>query len=229
MRIYGHNTGLILQLAEQLRDVDVGLRWGGPQVAGAINGDVHLMDGLEQLQVLQTKRIKVPEFIVRFPTQPGEDWLGRRRHHTQGRDIIPVGSRIRGRRNWQNSDYFVRYIPNVVREWRFHILKGASIARGLKYYIGLRNNAGPIPEPEHPIIRSRRLGWHLRHDIDPPKALREQAKAAVEAVGYDLGAVDILELEDGTGCVLEVNSRPAIRDEYTIDKYASALRALAKG
>lgn len=228
MRIHGHATGSILLLAERLTDRnDIAVRWGGPQVAGAINGECHLMDGLEQLQTLKEKGIVVPEFIVQTDYIQNVDitgWLARRRNHTQGRDIIPVGQHVHGRRRWQNSDYFVKYQP-ARAEWRFHILEGVSIARGLKYYTGVRSTL--VPEPINtPIIRSRRLLWHLRHDISPPAVIREAAKAATAAVGYDLGAVDVLELEDGSPCVLEVNSRPAILDEYTLNAYSKALRNL---
>jgi len=193
-------------------------------VAGAINGQAHLLDGLEQLQILQSKGIGVPEFIWEpagefSPEIPGL-WLARKRNHSQGRDIIPVGVKIRKRRDWRDSDFFVKYVEGVVREWRFHVVNGRCIARATKVW------AGTGPEPtDAPIIRSRRLGWHMRHDIKPNKLLRETAKLAVKAVGYDLGAVDLLELTDGTSVVLEVNSRPAIRDEYTLAAYAAALRA----
>lgn len=223
MIIHGHNIGSILTLAARLHDCPVALRWGGPQVAGAINGQVHLLDGLEQLVKLRSLGVACPDFIVNADygiNIPEGLWLARKRNHTQGRDILQVGQRVRGRRPWQRSDYFVKYIP-AVREWRFHIFKGQSIGRGLKYRPD--NIYTPV---QHPIIRSRRLGWHLCHDVDPPRGLRDLAKRAVEAVGYDLGAVDLLELEDGSGVALEVNSRPSIRDEYTLGRYEQAFRSL---
>jgi|SRR5579859_161272 len=225
MQIHGHRSGSILVLEQRLQDCPIQLRWGGNRVAGAINGQAAILDGLDQLQVLQAASIRVPEFIVNqdysIPMPADGLWLARKRNHSQGKDIIPVGLKIRGRRSWQRSDFFVKYIPNVAREWRFHILAGKCIARATKVW------AGDGPEPtDPPIIRNRHLGWHMRHDIKPNKLLRETAKAAVIAVGYDLGAVDLLELANGEAVVLEVNSRPAIRDEYTLAAYEAALRAL---
>lgn len=224
MQIHGHQSGSITELARRLEDCNVSLRWGGNQVGGTtINGQAHLKDGFEQLVVLRDAGVRVPEFRAcdSWDTDITNMWLARKRNHSQGKDIIPVGTRVRGRRRWQDSDYVVKYIPNVVREWRIHILNGHSIARALKVW------AGPGSAPTtHPIIRSRRLGWHMAHDTKPPKGLRDVAKAAVAAVGYDLGAVDILELDDRSFVVLEVNSRPAIRDEYTLSAYERALRAL---
>lgn len=235
MQIFGHTDGSIQALAARLADIPtIRLRWGGPQVANAINGQVHLLDGLEQLQTMQAAGIAVPEFSVnplwavgqQPPEIPGI-WLARKRNHAQGRDILIAGQRVRGRRLWQASDYFVKYI-SAVREWRFHIFRGQSIARGLKCRVDSNGNNYyyTFDNMGEPIIRSRRLGWHLRHDIDPPKGLRPLAKQAVEAIGYELGAVDLLELEAGSGIVLEVNSRPAIRDEYTLSAYERAFRAL---
>lgn len=224
MQIHGHRSGSILTLAERLEDCPVAVRWGGDQVAGAINGRTHLLDGLEQLQTLQSKGVRVPEFIVNpdysIPMPTDGLWLARQRNHSQGKDIIPVGAKFRGRRKWQASDFFVKYVEGVVREWRFHVVAGRCIARATKVWAGVGD------EPTNaPIIRSRRLGWHMRHDIKPNKLLREVAKSAVEAVGYELGAVDLLELANGEAIVLEVNSRPAIRDEYTLAAYEAALRA----
>jgi hypothetical protein len=221
VQIHGHRSGSILELERRLSDTNVSLRWGGNQVVGAINGQAHLLDGLEQLELFDAKSIPCPDFSVTGEILTNEDlWLARKRNHSQGKDIIPVGAKLRKRRDWRDSDFFVKYVPNVVREWRFHILAGKCIARATKVW------AGNGPEPTvAPIIRSRRLGWHMRHDLEPHKSLRKVAKAAVKAVGYELGAVDLLELNDGSAVVLEVNSRPAIRDEYTLAAYAAALRA----
>ena len=228
MHVHGRTDGSITQLAARLTDCEISLRWGGNRVAGAINGEVKLLNGLEQLQIFKEKGVPCPEFLlpntpITLPIEGGVVWLARKAEHTQGRDILVVGGpRERGRRRWPNSDFFVKYIPDVVGEWRFHILKGESIARGQKFW------AGNGPEPTVvPTIRSRRNNWHIRHDSKPPKGLRALAKKAVEAVGYDLGAVDILQLADGSGVVLEVNSRPAIRDEYTLGQYEKAFRKLA--
>lgn len=240
MRIYGHTEGSIADLAARLQGVEVSLRWGGAYAPGSINGEVALLDGLNQLRTMQGAGIAVPEFTTELATaeawrQAGALVLGRKVEHTQGKDIRWEGQdRLRrtlrrGRvgaprlRDWRASDFFVKYMPSL-REWRFHIFKGESIGRGLKSW------AGPGPEPTAaPLVRSRRLGWHMVHNVQPPKGARTFAKAAVAAVGYELGAVDMLELADGSYIALEVNSRPAIRDEYTIAAYAAALRQLAAG
>jgi hypothetical protein len=234
MQILGHTRGAVLGLAERLRDCNVRLRWGGEQVADAINGKAHLHNGLEQLQAFT--KANVP--TIQYTTDPksrdawaaaGQIVLGRSLNHTQGLDIVWPG--ISAKRNiaWNKRDFWTIYKP-AAREWRVHIVNGHSIARGLKHFAP---EAGDKPLVDGKVlIRSRRLGWHMRHDVPPPKGLRDVAKAAVAAVGYDLGAVDILQVGDGKTVplqyfVLEVNSRPAIRDEYTLAAYEKALRNLA--
>lgn len=96
---------------------------------------------------------------------------------------------------------------------------GHSIARGLKF------QAEP-PWRKLPV-RSRSNGWRLRHDVAPPEGLRDLAKKAVEAVGYDFGAVDLLVQEDGTQTVLEIN-RAAGCDNYTASAYAQAIVGWAR-
>lgn len=215
MIIHGHAKGSILGLAEALEGVNIQLRWGGSQVPGAINGNVHLLNGLEQLQTLRDARVSIPEFTNTCPHDAHRVmWLGRKLNHTQGKDIITSGRRFKER------DFWVKYVP-AIAEWRIHILNGKSIARGKKVWVGQGSEPTTIP-----IIRSRRLGWHLDHTPDPPNHIREAARAAVAAVGYDLGAVDVLDLGGNQACVLEVNSRPAIRDPYTIAQYSKALRNL---
>lgn len=193
-------------------------------VPNAINGNVHLLDGLEQLETLRAAGVSCVDFLPEPPTDLGTNiFLGRKAEHTQGFDIRASNlPKERGKRPWSKSDYFTLYESTTIREWRFHIFKGQSIARALKVW------AGNGPEPtQHPIIRSRRLGWHMRHDVKPAGYLRELAKQAVEAVNYELGAVDLLELPGKVGKVLEVNSRPAIRDDYTLNAYEKAFRSLA--
>lgn len=229
MQILGHTRGSILTLADRLRDYPVRLRWGGPQVAGAINGSAHLHNGLEQLTAFVAAGIPT----VEFTTDPKlrDSWvasglmvLGRSLNHTQGLDIVWPGQSPKKNGAWLRRDFWTVYKPST-QEWRMHIVNGHSIARGLKSFSAA--NGISMPASGSPLIRSRRLGWVLRHDIVPPKGLRDLAKAACSAVGYDLGAVDILERKNGDFCtytVLEVNSRPAIRDEYTLTAYEKVFR-----
>lgn len=138
-------------------------------------------------------------------------WLGRKIHHTQGRDIL-----LPDRKFWRTRDYWTKYIPSTA-EWRIHVFDGNSIARGMKVFHGDQQ------EPTEFVIRSRARDYVMTHNVDPPRGVRQLAKAAVQAIGETFGAVDILIGQDGFQYVLEVNTAPAM-DNYTLRAYVKAIR-----
>ncbi len=217
MNIFGKTTPSVVALCERLQDVAGSIRWGGFKIAEGFNGQCNLYNGLQQLTKFRQATLPTIEFtadlnIARQWVAAGSIVLGRRTNHTQGRDII-----LPNNRHWEYRDYWTKYEP-AIEEWRFHIFKGLSIGRGRK-----ANMHTPYGET-HPIIRSRRRGWHIDHDSEPPKGIRKIAKDAVKTLGYDFGAVDIICTAPDTFKVLEVNARPALRDEYTLSAYEKAIR-----
>lgn len=227
MRIHGHNTGSIAALAARLQDVDLDLRWGGQQVPRAINGTIHLLDGLEQLQAFEAAGVPSVPFTLRLPealdwVEDGSVVFARKRNHTQGRDIITFGEHTlitaALTRRLTAADFYTRFAASTA-EWRIHIFQGQSIARAKKVYTAA---GAPALYP----IRSRRLGWTMEHTSEPPKDLRDLARAAAAACKYELAAVDVLQTGPKTFLALECNSRPALRDEYTLGQYVRAFRAL---
>lgn len=141
-----------------------------------------------------------------------EIWLGRKLHHTQGKDILLPDNKF-----WRIRDYWTKFIPST-EEWRIHIFDGKSIARGKKVL------ADTTQVPNTPInIRNRGRNWLMVHAPNPPRGMRELARRAVAAVGETYGAVDILVGTDRKFYVLEVNCAPAM-DEYTLAAYVKAIR-----
>jgi len=193
-------------------NVDKVVCWGS--IGEGLNGSPAIT-GVAQLEKLSNHEgVLVPEFT----TDPEEaaSWVqkglmvfGRRNNHTQGRDIVGPTQQA-----FYDRDYWVKMIPNISEEWRIHVFDGHSIARGKKVY----DDSSGVP----PCIRSRRRGWRMRHDVDPSRGLRPAAKAAVEALGYDFGAVDLVLTREGQMYVLEVNKQPGL-DDYTAQKYAVAI------
>lgn len=197
-------------LREKLEDVEVEgtLHWGteGDGVGGQVK-----LDAVQQFEKLRAAGLTVPDWHTTPPVH-GLVFMGRNLRHTQGRDIrFP-----RRRRNWlRDCDFFVDWVPSF-NEWRIHVWKKRVIARGIKHYTGTKGKAKFE-------IRSRRKGWRLRHDIDPPQAVRDAARKAVAALGYDFGAVDLLIRDpDDAIVILEVNSAPGL-DNYTADRYVKAI------
>lgn len=151
-----------------------------------------------ELRTLALAGIRVPM----FDTHPRPGWLGRSRVHMQARDL----------RHGTGRDFYVEKL-DIDKEFRFHIFNGKSIRRQFKE---------PRIDNPHPWIRSWESGWKLTPGGDATDDMRKTAVAAVKALNYDFGAVDIGRLRAGGFVVLEVNSRPGIEGS-TVTQYAKAL------
>lgn len=153
----------------------------------------------EELALLREKGVVTPEFSLQ---SRGEGWHPRRNNHMGGHDFLTPPTR---------GDYYVRKVE-VRSEFRVHILNGVSIRAGIKIHReGFLN--------PHPWVRSYDAGWRLEYGTACQEALRQAgrdlAKAAVEALGLDFGAVDLARKQDGTWCVFEVNRRPGLEGNTT--------------
>ena len=198
------------------QDMDVTVCWGTSSTFGLNSKPA--VTGCEQLAALADAALGAPYKLPEFTADPtvAAEWVrggglvfGRQNNHTQGRDIVGPTQRA-----FYDRDYWVKMIPAIAEEWRIHSFAGKSIARGKKIYEG--------EDVQPPIVRSRRRGWRMAHDITPPNGLRPAAKAAVAALGYDFGAVDLVRTADGSVYVLEVNKQPGL-DGYTAAQYVSAI------
>lgn len=214
------NSGKLLEqyiIAAPIPEKSIGVCWGITDPDTNYLNHMPQVNGLEQLKMVRDVGIKTPDFTTSL--EEAQEWaqshivFGRNLYHQEGRDIV-----TQRHRNFSNKDYWVKYIPNIHQEWRFHIFQGKSIARGLKVRV---ESIGP----DLPIC-NRRTGWRQVHNIDPPRGLRSTAKEAVEAVGYHFGAVDLAYMEDGTIYFFEVNKAPGLSN-YTAEAYTKAIMRVA--
>ena len=186
------------------------IHWGS--VGSGLNGKP-AVQGSDQLQRLKDADINVPDFTLdpetaAFWVAKGLMVFGRLDNHTQGKDILgPTQA------EFYNRDYWVKMIPNITEEWRIHVVGERSVARGKKIFTGRAS----VP----PCVRSRRRGWTMIHNVEPSQALRQAARAAVVALGYNFGAVDLVLTDKSEVFVLEVNKQPGL-DNYTANSYAAA-------
>lgn len=148
--------------------------------------------------------------------QEGRSVIGRSAYHTKAKDVV-----LHTSKKWIERDYWVEMVDIPFDEWRIHVCMGKTIARGLKVNTG--------PQVLKFAARNRRNGWTLSHAEEPPKGIRDVAKRAVAALGYDFAACDIIhKVVDGKSefYVLEANRAPGM-DNYTATAYAKAFRAIA--
>jgi len=136
-------------------------------------------------------------------------------HSGQGIEIIQEGE-------VPTAPLYTKYKKKRA-EYRVHVFKGEVIDTCQKKKSTEANNSGSI----NTFIRNHVNGWVFCRDGIIPSPPREKlAIRAVEALGLDFGAVDIIynESED-TNYVLEVNTAPGIVGQ-TLTKYVEAIAKL---
>lgn len=99
-------------------------------------------------------------------------------------------------------------------EYRVHILKGNVIDFQ-------RKKKRRDFEGRDRRIRNYNKGWvFCREGVELPEDVEEVSKNAVEALGLDMGAVDVLVDMDGVARVLEVNTAPGLTGT-TLERYVN--------
>lgn len=130
-----------------------------------------------------------------------DKFVGRPDYHSKGRGLWVCNSRadveraLRGTRRKRAATHFMEYIE-APREYRVHVFKGMSIR---------------ISEKQFFIDDDGKKDYTtIKPSITRLAYIRDAAKKAVEAVGLDFGAVDILANDEGQCWVLEVNAAPGL-------------------
>lgn len=185
------------------------IRWGSAkkpeldrQVSGVLNSAsavARASHKYRSLQLLQEAGLPIPAFS-RYPEDLAYPIFGRDFHHSGGKDIIQYDSLEDA--IGSNRDFYVSVLPSS-SERRIHVFRGTVLRVQGKYFDG--------DGERQPTIRNRTNGYVFR---TPNKKLHtrrlEDAIQAVEVLGLDFGAVDLL-LDGEQHYILEVNSAPACR------------------
>jgi hypothetical protein len=152
--------------------------------------------------MLQGGHGPVPPNTIRFPV------LARKLRHTGGKDIrICLNAREAAQWLLEGWDFLSPVVPSrgEFRVWIYRRRHLASYEKVLVHPEWRRRY-----KKVRQFGRSYRLGWTTRlvpsEQVD--RAVVDIASRAVEALGMDFGAVDVLIGEDGVPHVLEVNSAP---------------------
>lgn len=122
-----------------------------------------------------------------------------------------------------HAPLYVKYLKKK-SEYRIHVFKGVIIDVQQK-----RKSKAFISDGNRPdqYIRSHSNGWvFCRSEVNPSNDVKDQAIKAVQALGLDFGAVDVIWNEhQQKAYVLEVNTAPGLEGE-TITKYVNAIKEL---
>lgn len=138
-------------------------------------------------------------------------------HGGRGIRVLSGHSGIRSLREIVHCELYTKGFPTN-REFRVHVVGDQAIS-----VLEKKQRNGTNPDP---FIRSHGDWVFCRNNLASyPEAVKEQAVAAVKALGLDFGGVDIaLDCEDNV-CVFEVNSAPGLEGTSTV-LFANALKDL---
>lgn len=205
------------------------VNWGGRHGRGsALNAEI-VGNKYEELKRLADAGVLVPEFTTKRPRAPEVagleigQWMPRTIQHRAAIDLLeglPTGHR---------PAYYVRRVDSI-REFRVHVFRPDPSA---DHFLSIRAGV-KVPAPgttQHPWIRTLGAGWMFDYgdacQQHITRAVRNIAKAAVKALYYDFGAVDIGILNDecNTPIVFEVNSAPGLANGNTAAAYARHIAA----
>lgn len=114
-----------------------------------------------------------------------------------------------------DAPLYVRYLKKK-KEFRVHVLKETIID------VQEKRRRRDYPDEPNFLVRNHHTGWvYCRDEIIEPEGLRQAAQAAVQKLGLDFGAVDIIWNEYQNKCyVLEVNTAPGL-EGTTLENYGT--------
>jgi glutathione synthase/RimK-type ligase-like ATP-grasp enzyme len=198
-----------LKISEQSDDVELirrtapetDINWGRNKANSQLNPDISNVTNKRRMRELfkehgvPTPHLYGDDEFLHFPV------VGRPDTHTKGRgfwkcnNLRDYEKAIRGTRKKKAATHFMEYVE-ADREYRVHVFKGKSIRISQKVFTDESKKEYTTGKPGDIRLRN----------------VREAAKQALEAVGLDFGAVDILARGENNSdvWVLEVNAAPGL-------------------
>lgn len=191
----------------------------GPQRAKVFNVTPQTLNKVQQFNAFTAANVSCPSFATTLEAARAIDcktlFARTLINATSGRGIVEFE---RDAADAPRAPLYTEYIPKKA-EYRAHVFNGQVIDIQQK-----KKKREFQADTRDTRIRNLSNGYvYTRDGIVPPAGLSDLAVRAVEAVGYEYGAVDIIYNEKRNACyVLEVNSRPGLMGT-TVEKYTDAL------
>jgi hypothetical protein len=176
---------------------------------------------LEALVALADAGVAVPmlwratDRVTEYPV------LGRRTNHTQGRDVVlclqPMDV---ARAAHEGCSHFTLLVPKL-REFRVHCFNNKIIKISEKVLTE--------PDKYNPVVWNYESGFTFR-EIRPiaevfVEKLHYSALTAIQTLGLDFGAVDVIMSNYDSFYCLEVNTGPSL-SEASLGIYAQAIQEI---
>ena len=180
---------------------------GGPSSLPTLNARAGTFNKLRELELLRAKGVTTVPFS-RSPMDLVAPVMGRSLQHTRGNDIVVYQVRPNQLGLRARHDFYTQLIgkQQEFRIWSYRRTVIGCYEKILAYPVKLGRRG-----------RSREV-WNYRNGYayifrrpeEVPEALKQLARHAVDAVGLDFGAVDLLTDRQNRGYVLEINSAPGV-------------------
>jgi glutathione synthase/RimK-type ligase-like ATP-grasp enzyme len=161
--------------------------------------------------------VRVPESTTR--KREAIEWM---------KEGIVIGRQIVNGHGGKGIVFLHEYDLDKIPNYRVHIFKGRVLSvqrKVLRKY----DDAGNLVNPDRVDFRVRNLknGFIFqRSNIAPHVDVIDQATKAMNAIGLDFGAIDVIwNGKQGKAYVLEINTAPGIMGQTVLD-YANAFNRL---
>lgn len=223
------------------RDNHVVINWGSSKLPfwnceGIINHPHYVSvaaNKLKTLNALYGAGVSVPEYTTSFQTalrwlSDGDDMLARLTltgHSGRGIELLRASDGL-SYLDVPEAPLYTKYIKKKY-EYRVHVEK---LSNGTPQVFDIQQKKRNLSVPDDDVnwqIRNYYTGWiYARGDIDPPQCVLDEACKALDAIGLDFAAMDVVYNEQQEkSYVLEVNTAPGL-DGTTLDLYNSLFKSI---
>ena len=202
---------------------DIVVSWGYPtefemtNTPSAIIGNYAKLNKVDVLTKLHEHNIKTPKISTSYVY--GERWLARKANGFGGKDVIMVDSYEHWEELRSNGYAFLSEYIDKVAEFRVHVFNNKVLCVTIKKpenedmnihdYLAWNHGFGFVQNEFKNVFYNEILG---KISVD-----------ALEAIGYNFGAVDIIVDKYGVPYVLEVNSAPSLSTDSRINYYVDEI------
>lgn len=209
------------------QDGDVIINWGNSEVPTWDNDNVRWLNRPQRVGVASHKlrtlealrEANVPTLEFTTDRRVAQGWMGDVyvRHRLQGHsgDGIEI---VDQDTDLPQAPLYTKKIENN-GEYRVHVVDGRVID-----YRKKSRRVEDEPTEDQKAIRTLENGWIYRQgDLRRLERIEELAISAINALGLDFGAVDIIQDTDRNEYVLEVNTAVGLADN-TLASYLEAFQ-----
>lgn len=194
--LVAHNTDLFVNWGAYTAR-DYGGTWLNQRIHG---------NKFKQLERMAAAGVPVPKFTTGKPGSA--KWYARRFKHRDGDDLA---------KGLEVGDFYVEHVETV-KEYRVHVFKGAIVRASLKVPL---NDKATLP-----FRTGDNWGFGSKDHSSILGPCGPAALAAVAAIKYDFGGVDVALTPNGQAVVFEVNAAPWLGGDAS-RKYAKLIVGLA--